>query len=161
MGFLLKRGGDRGRISKDHIGLQGDQLFRERLRLSAGGRKATIDANIAVRRPSEPFERFAKRRKALADFRVVFGVNHEQTDASHSLGLLRSRRERPSDRCTADKRDELAPFHSITSSARRRNDEGTLRPSAFAVLRLRVNWTLTGSWTGSSLGFVPRKMRSA
>src|SRR6516162_4239711 len=38
-------------------------------------------------------------------------------------GLLRPRRERP--RCrTAEKRDELAPVHSITSSARSRNGSG-------------------------------------
>src|SRR5262249_21261267 len=33
-------------------------------------------------------------------------------------GLLRARRERPRCRRAADKGDELAPFHSITSSAR-------------------------------------------
>jgi hypothetical protein len=38
--------------------------------------------------------------------------------------------------------------HSITSSARSSNDEGTLRPSAFAVLRLMVNWTLTRDFRG-------------
>jgi hypothetical protein len=31
--------------------------------------------------------------------------------------LLRARRQRPRSRSAADKRDELAPFHSITSSA--------------------------------------------
>jgi hypothetical protein len=43
-------------------------------------------------------------------------------------------------RRAAEQRDEIAPpYHSITSSARSRIDEGTLRPSAFAVLRLTVN----------------------
>ena len=55
----------------------------------------------------------------------------------------------------------LPTTYSITSSAATISLSGTLRPSAFAVLRLIVNWTLTGSWTGSSLGFVPCKMRSA
>jgi hypothetical protein len=32
--------------------------------------------------------------------------------------LLRARRERPHRRRTAEQRDELAPLHSITSSAR-------------------------------------------
>src|SRR5262249_22766056 len=49
--------------------------------------------------------------------------------------LLRSRRERP--RCrAAEQRDELAPSHSITSSARASSVAGTSRPSALAVLRL-------------------------
>ena len=43
--------------------------------------------------------------------------------------LLRARRERPCRRA-ADERDELAPFHSITSSARASSIGGTLRPSA-------------------------------
>ena len=37
---------------------------------------------------------------------------------------------------------------------------GTVRPSALAVLRSTTNWNLVGNWTGSSAGFVPRKMRS-
>jgi hypothetical protein len=34
------------------------------------------------------------------------------------------------------RRDELAPLHSITSSARASSDGGTSRPSAFAVSHL-------------------------
>jgi hypothetical protein len=49
--------------------------------------------------------------------------------------LLRPRRERPHRRA-AEKSDELAPFHSITSSARSRNDSGIVRPMTFAVMRL-------------------------
>ena len=41
-------------------------------------------------------------------------------------------------------RDELAPFHSITSSARERSVGGTSRPSAFAVLRLITSSNLVG-----------------
>jgi hypothetical protein len=43
--------------------------------------------------------------------------------------LLRARRERP--RCcgAAEQRDELAPYHSITSSARASSVGGTVRPS--------------------------------
>src|SRR5215831_9320964 len=39
-------------------------------------------------------------------------------------------------RRAAEQSDELAPFHSITSSARASSVSGTSRPSAFAVLRL-------------------------
>ena len=56
---------------------------------------------------------------------------------------------------------EAASAHSMTSSARARIDGGTVRPSAFAVLRLmissmRVDWT-----TGSSEGFSPARTRPA
>src|SRR5215472_7097258 len=63
--------------------------------------------------------------------------------------------------CAAEQRDEIAPPHSITSSARCWRNQGTSRPSAFAVLRLIVSVSLTGPWTGRSLGFVPLRIRSA
>jgi hypothetical protein len=50
--------------------------------------------------------------------------------------------------------------HSITSSALSRIDCGTVRPSALAVLRFTTNSNFVGSWTGSSVGFAPRRMRS-
>ena len=78
-----------------------------------------------------------ERRDASLKFRIVRGCGQEHADAAHPLGLLRARRERPRRRRAAEKGDELAPpDHSITSSARRRSAVGTLRPSAFAVLRL-------------------------
>jgi hypothetical protein len=56
--------------------------------------------------------------------------------ANHrSRRLLRTRRERPR-RCAAEKRDELATSHSITSSARTRNVSGMASPIALAALRL-------------------------
>src|SRR6266446_9779833 len=44
--------------------------------------------------------------------------------------------ERPRDCRAAEQRDELAPVHSITSSARASSIGGTSSPSALAVLRL-------------------------
>src|SRR5262249_61266066 len=58
----------------------------------------------------------------------------EEPDHRHRR-LLRARRERPCSRA-AEQRYELAPFHSITSSARASRVGGTSRPSAFAVVRL-------------------------
>ena len=52
-------------------------------------------------------------------------------------------------------------FHSITSSARSRNDSGIVRPSAFAVLRLIISSNLVGCSTGSSLGRAPLRILSA
>jgi hypothetical protein len=47
--------------------------------------------------------------------RVVYDSSHENPDTAHPFALLRACRERPRGRA-AEKRDELAPFHSITSS---------------------------------------------
>src|SRR5262249_57236651 len=56
-------------------------------------------------------------------------------------------------------RDELAPSHSITSSALACKVRGSLIPSVLAVLRLRTNWTLMDCSTGNSAGFSPFRMR--
>src|SRR5262249_25961462 len=70
--------------------------------------------------------------------------------------LLRPGRERPKgarsrraaeprDELPPRPRDELPPSHSITSSARRRNDSRIVSPMAFAVLRLMTSSSFTGT----------------
>src|SRR5215469_4940351 len=80
----------------------------------------------------------------------------------HLVGELlhRPRLQRPSRRRAAEKRDELAAPYSITSSARARRFGGTVRSSAFAVLRLITSSYLVGCWTGRSPGFSPLRMRA-
>ena len=56
--------------------------------------------------------------------------------------------------------DELAPRHSITSSARSRTASGILSPSALAVVRLMTKSNLVGCSTGMSAGFAPRRILS-
>ena len=82
----------------------------------------------------------------------------EEPDDRHRR-LLRARRERPRNR-TTKQRDELAPNHSITSSARASTVGGMSRPSAFADLRLMTSSYLVGACTGRSAGFAPLRMRS-
>jgi hypothetical protein len=53
----------------------------------------------------------------------------------------------------------LPSHHSITSSARASSVGGTVRPSAFAVLRLMTRSILTACCTGKSAGFSPLRMR--
>src|SRR5262249_18339816 len=118
-----------------HVGPQGDQLFGQRLRLGAGGRKTNIDADIAALRPSEPLELLSKFHDARLGFRIVLGQAHQHPDAPHCLRLLRARRERPSDGSAAEERDERAPLHSITSSASASSLSGIWRSSAWAVMR--------------------------
>src|SRR5215467_2745199 len=68
--------------------------------------------------------------------------------------------------CGSDQRHgrKAAPHHekrySITSLARIINASGTVSPSAFAVLRLRMRSNLIGCSTGMSAGFAPRKILS-
>jgi hypothetical protein len=50
--------------------------------------------------------------------------------------------------------------YSITSSARTKNDSGSVRPSAFAVLRLTASWYLDACSTGRSAGLVPLRILS-
>src|SRR5215472_11526132 len=60
----------------------------------------------------------------------------------------------------AEQRDECAPLHSITSSARSRTASGILSPSALAVVRLMTKSNLVGCSTGMSAGFAPRRILS-
>src|SRR6516162_9195934 len=57
-------------------------------------------------------------------------------------------------RCSRDWR------YSITSSAVASRDGGTVRPSVLAVLRLTKSANFVGSWTGSSAGLAPFRIRS-
>src|SRR6516165_5818546 len=95
----------------------------------------------------------------LANLIVVRGSRSDVSDARGLGRLLRPRRERPRGRA-ADERDELAPRHSITSSARAMSDGGTTKPSPLAVWRLMTRSYLVGACTGKSAGFSPLRMRS-
>jgi len=62
---------------------------------------------------------------------------HEYANASYPLRLVSERRPNRPCRNRADYEcDEVASFHSITSSARVRSVGGNLRPIALAVRRL-------------------------
>src|SRR5262249_222951 len=50
---------------------------------------------------------------------------------------------------------KVPPPHSMTSSARASSEDGTVRPSVLAVLRLISSSNLVGCSTGRSPGFVP------
>src|SRR5262249_53258976 len=57
--------------------------------------------------------------------------------------------------CDQHTYDEVAPLHSITSSAWASSEGSTVRPSALAVLRLITNSYVVGVCTGMSAGFSP------
>src|SRR5262252_7267486 len=118
-----------------------------------------FDLNIAVLRPSERLKSLPKRSDAGLHLGIMFGECVQKHDPPHPRWLLRPRRERPADRRAAEQGDELAPVHSITSSAVICMINGTVSPSAFAVLRLINRSSLTGCCTGKSAGFSPLRMR--
>src|SRR4051812_7181240 len=85
---------------------------------------------------------------------VCFGRARVQQPDHRHRWLLRVRRERPCRR-TAEQRDDLAPPHSITSSAIASKFGGTSMSSALAVVRLITSSNLVGSCTGRSAGAAP------
>src|SRR5262249_13995918 len=100
-------------------------------------------------------------------FRIALGQAHQHADPPHTLGgLLRARHERPRRRA-AEQRDELAPPHSITSSARSKKDSEIVKPSALAAVRLITSSNLVGCLTGNArtpsdgLAIVPLRCAAA
>src|SRR5262249_8261578 len=108
------------------------EVHHDDVRVLGGGQLAAL---LAVLR-CENLEAAAQLEARLEHVQVVvvvFDVEH----LGHDQPLFRS-----------------AP-HSITSSARASSVGGISRLSALAVFRFKINSNLTGSWTGSSAGFVP------
>ena len=95
-----------------------------------------LDPQVAADGPAQFLQPLRERRDADRCVRIVRGDVHEHADAPHALGLLRARRKRPRRRRAAEQRDELAPLHSITLSARPSSASGMLMPSTAAVLVL-------------------------
>src|SRR5262249_23539106 len=102
------------------------------------------------------FEALAESAQKVPD---RFGRLHVEKPDDRHRRLLRARRERPRRR-TAEERDEVATFHSITSSARASNVAGISRPSTFAGVRLTTRSNLIGCSIGISAGLAPRRILS-
>ena len=139
----------------DLIELNGDDLRREPLEW----RKAALERLLARAGSGVQLNEQAilERCDPGLPFSTAFGKRHQHANAS--CILLRACCEWPRG-STAEQRDELSTPHSITSSASASKLGGISRPIALAVLRLTANSNLVGCWTGSSLGFSPRRMRS-
>src|SRR5262249_15185527 len=148
--------------SQDHVGCEGDDLGRVSAKaIGIALAPADVDEHVVADGPARLLHALNECDQAGLSFRVVGASVHQHADAPHSLArLLCTRRERPRRRRAASERNELAPPHSITSSARASSVSGTVRPSALAVLRLMTSSYLVGACTGRSAGFSPLKMRS-
>src|SRR5262249_49144934 len=119
-------------------------------------RPAVLDRDSAALVPAKFTQPFHEGANPTAP---VGRSARAQEAYSRQRWLLRARRNRPRRRA-ADKRDELPPPHSITSSASCWRCRGTSRPIAFAVLRLITSSNLVGACAGRSAGFAPLRMRS-
>src|SRR5262245_57616705 len=85
------------------------------------------EADVASLFPADRLHVASERLGECFEAVLVIGPQY----ADHGdAALLRGRRERPRRRRAAEQRDELAAFHSITSSARASTIGGTSRPSA-------------------------------
>jgi hypothetical protein len=96
--------------------------------------------DIVALNPSAFCEALPKSRQALLGFRIVLGKGDQRADAPHPVYLLRACRHWPRRRRGAQERNDLAPLHSITSSASANSLSGTVRPSVLAVLRLIIHY---------------------
>ena len=99
-------------MRKNEVGLQRDEFLRELLhQLRVQCRPAIVDPNVAALRPPKLLESLPECGDEGLSFPVALGKPHQHTDPSHTVGLLRARRNRRRDR-RANKREELAPSHS-------------------------------------------------
>src|SRR5262249_17302929 len=119
------------------------------------GTPANIDPHVAAIGPAQFLQALQERRKTRLCLLIIRGQAHEHADPPH---LLRARRERPHRRA-AEQRDELAPLHSIISSARASNDGGTVRPSTLAAWALITSSNFVDCMTARSAGLAPLRMR--
>jgi hypothetical protein len=71
---------------------------------------SVVDLHINADDPAQLLQALLECRYACRRVLIVPGYGAEHPDAPHPLGLLRARRARPRRRCTAEDRDELAPF---------------------------------------------------
>src|SRR5262249_37667863 len=148
-----RRGGCRGQYGD----LATNQIGGERRKsVIAAFRPAILDRHILALDIAGLLQTLMKR--AHHGCEAVGQSAVEEPDHRHCR-LLRPRRQRPRRRA-AEKRNERAALHSITSSARASSVGGTSRPSALAVTRLTTRSNLVGCSTGMSAGFAPRRILS-
>src|SRR5262249_52351010 len=158
-GFALEGLHHRSDAGEDQVA-RSDELGRVFLKeLGVARGPAVLEADVVAFLPAELLHRLPERREPRLRFGVALGSGRDDPDPPHPVRLLRARRERPRRRRAAEQCDELASFHSITSSAIASSPGGKLMPNAPAVLRLITNSNLIDCMTGRSAGFSPLRIR--
>jgi hypothetical protein len=128
----------RRRISQNHVRSERNQLRGILLDGFVIHAPAMYDAEIPSVDPAQPTQRSKQGIDAALSFRITFRKIHEYAEAPHLL-VLGERRQWPNGRRRADKRYEIPPPHSMTSSASADSVFGTVRFIALAVFRLSTN----------------------
>ena len=142
----------------DDIDLEPHELGRDLgVTLAAALRPAIIDCEVVTLDPTEFAQSLHKSGgpRALDRGRVRTEVPHGR----QLPRLLRTCRKRPCDSRAVEQRYELAPFHSIASSARASRVGGTVRPRVLAVWALMTSSSFDVCTTGRSAGLAPLRMR--
>src|SRR5215467_8959635 len=123
---------------QDDVRFQPDKLDRVGpYAFGLGTAPAIVDAYVAARCPTQFFKCLPERRHIGLRIPIVLGKGRQHAHAPRIMvELLRPCRQRPHYRRPAQECDEVAPLHSITSSASASSLSGTVKPSALAVLRL-------------------------
>jgi hypothetical protein len=123
------------------IGCQFDNLRRQRWpRFVAQAEAARRNCKVLTLDESQQAQLIEER----GYHRRVAQLTDHDTEAIDTARPLRARRKRPSRGRAAQECDEVAPLHSITSSARVRRLSEILRPSAVAVFKLITSSNLVG-----------------
>src|SRR5215510_3248126 len=105
-----RRCDDQVHLEPDQLGRQVGQPVDPTLRISI------VDDNILALNPSELAQPLPERVEQGRP--IGRGRQPKETYPRHLARLLlRTRRERPRSSCSTEQRDDLAPLHSITSSA--------------------------------------------
>src|SRR5215475_13672525 len=120
------------RVTRGGISLSSSSHFAAKLYSNTIKPVALPPGRVAAVEPAQLREPLEERRYAGLKLRIVSGAGHQHADTPYALALRRARRERPCCRRAAEKRDEVAPIHSITSSARASRVGGTSRPIVLA-----------------------------
>jgi len=150
---------DRGDRRDDHGHLSADQIGHQcRRSVILTLEPVVFDGHVLAFDVAAFHEAFAERGRTARG-----GIERPAIDKSNDRHrrLLCARREWARGRRAAEQRDEVAPLHSITSSARASNIGGTSSGSALAVLRLITSSNVVGWRTGRSAGRAPLRICAA
>src|SRR5262249_90787 len=151
--------GNLGASGDDQIDLQPHQFSSNRERSAGVVHPSIVDGDISAFAESELLQ-FGQEGLVLRRHPRGTETRADKSKSDKLIGLLRARGEGARDCRAAEQSDELAPSHSITSSARASNGGGTVRPIAFAVLRLMTSSNVVGCSIGKLAGCAPVKILS-
>src|SRR5215469_10719710 len=145
----------RKRRGNDHTWVEAHQIVRQIWQaVQIAMREPDFESDIATVDISELPHALSKAFQVRLE--GLRGSGAQNTDDRYAA-LLSASHHRP--KRNANERDELAPPHSITSSARASRVGGTTSPNVLAVCRLMTSSNLVARKTGRSAGLSPLRMR--